>query len=136
MVEDAGFSCCSNDCAGVAAVLVIRMGAHSAWRDAGICGANCARGQCAVTADMEAGYCTTPSEMAETARSVAAGIVGLNLEDVTGDDESSAGRIAFQMEKIAAVREASALEAVGGVGSCARMFTCSDWSGGTRFERT
>ena len=43
-----------------------------------------------VTADLEAGYGTTPEEMAETARlAIEAGAVGLNVEDVTGDDESS-----------------------------------------------
>src|SRR5690349_23992694 len=39
-----------------------------------------------VTADMEAGYGTTPEAAAETARGVvAAGAVGLNLEDGTPD---------------------------------------------------
>jgi 2-methylisocitrate lyase-like PEP mutase family enzyme len=62
-----------------------------------------------VTADMEAGYGTTPAEMAEMGREVvAAGIVGLNLEDVTGDDESSQVALGLQVEKIATVREASA----------------------------
>jgi 2-methylisocitrate lyase-like PEP mutase family enzyme len=47
--------------------------------------------------------------MAEMAREVvAAGVVGLNLEDVTGDDESSHVKLELQLEKIAAVREASA----------------------------
>src|SRR5260370_25282744 len=67
----------------------------------------------AITADMEAGYATTPAEMAEMAREVvAAGIVGLNLEDVTGDDESSQVEIGLQAEKIAAVRAASAAAGV------------------------
>src|SRR6266853_5748591 len=54
-----------------------------------------------VTADMEAGYGTTPEDMAETAKAlVAAGAVGLNLEDVTGDTESSQVELALQTEKI------------------------------------
>ena len=62
-----------------------------------------------VTADMEAGYGITPKDMAETAKAiVAAGAVGLNLEDVTGDTESSQVDTALQVEKIRAIREASA----------------------------
>jgi len=66
-----------------------------------------------VTADMESGYGITPKEMAETARAVIeAGAVGLNLEDVTGDDESSHVEISLQVEKIEAVREAAAAKGV------------------------
>jgi len=62
-----------------------------------------------VTADMEAGYGITPKDMAETARAiVAAGAVGLNLEDVTGDTESSLVETSLQAEKIRAMRETSA----------------------------
>jgi 2-methylisocitrate lyase-like PEP mutase family enzyme len=62
-----------------------------------------------VTADMEAGYGTTVKDMAETARAViAAGAVGMNLEDVTGDDESSHVDISLQMEKIGTIRDVSA----------------------------
>jgi 2-methylisocitrate lyase-like PEP mutase family enzyme len=62
-----------------------------------------------VTADMEAGYGTTTKDMAETAKAiVAAGAVGLNLEDVTGDTESSQVDTSLQVEKIRAIRETSA----------------------------
>ena len=62
-----------------------------------------------VTADMEAGYGTTPKDMAETAKAiVAAGAVGLNLEDVTGDTEGSQVEAKLQAEKIRAIRETSA----------------------------
>jgi 2-methylisocitrate lyase-like PEP mutase family enzyme len=62
-----------------------------------------------VTADMESGYGTTPAEMADTARAIiGAGAVGLNLEDVTGDTESSQVDIALQQEKIRTFREVSA----------------------------
>lgn len=62
-----------------------------------------------VTADMEAGYGTTVEDMADTAKSlVASGAVGLNLEDVTGDTEDSQADLALQVEKIRAIREASA----------------------------
>jgi 2-methylisocitrate lyase-like PEP mutase family enzyme len=66
-----------------------------------------------VTADMESGYGTTPKELAEMARAVIeAGAVGLNFEDVTGDDESSHVEISLQVEKIKAIREAAAAKRV------------------------
>jgi 2-methylisocitrate lyase-like PEP mutase family enzyme len=62
-----------------------------------------------VTADMESGYGTTTKDMAETAKAiVAAGAVGLNLEDVTGDTERSQVDTALQVEKIRTIREVSA----------------------------
>ena len=61
-----------------------------------------------VTADMESGYGTTVENMAETAKSVvAAGAVGLNLEDVTGDTESTQVETGLQARKIRAIKEAS-----------------------------
>jgi 2-methylisocitrate lyase-like PEP mutase family enzyme len=62
-----------------------------------------------VTADMEAGYGTTVDDMVETAKAlVAAGAVGLNLEDVTGDTEKSHVDMALQVKKIRAMKETSA----------------------------
>jgi 2-methylisocitrate lyase-like PEP mutase family enzyme len=62
-----------------------------------------------VTADMEAGYGTTLADMAETAKAItAAGAVGLNLEDVTGETESSQVNTELQSEKIRTIREVSA----------------------------
>ncbi len=59
-----------------------------------------------VTADMEAGYGITAKDMSETAKAlIAAGAIGLNLEDVTGEDESSQVEVALQVEKIRAIRE-------------------------------
>ncbi len=59
-----------------------------------------------VTADMEAGYGTTVQAMSETAKAlIAAGAIGMNLEDVTGDDESSQVNVALQVQKIQAIRE-------------------------------
>src|SRR6266704_3667706 len=61
-----------------------------------------------VTADMESGYGTTVKDMMDTAKAViAAGAIGMNLEDVTGDDETSHVEISLQQEKIRAIREAS-----------------------------
>ncbi len=62
-----------------------------------------------VTADMESGYGKSPEEIAETTKQlVASGAVGLNFEDVTGDDESSQVELALQVRKICAIRETSA----------------------------
>jgi 2-methylisocitrate lyase-like PEP mutase family enzyme len=61
-----------------------------------------------VTADMEAGYGTTIKDMGETARAlIAAGAIGMNLEDVTGDDETSHVDVKLQVEKIGAIVEVS-----------------------------
>ncbi len=59
-----------------------------------------------VTADLEAGYGTTVKDMVETVKAaIAAGIVGMNLEDVTGDEESSFVDLPLQVEKIRAICE-------------------------------
>src|SRR5882672_3782354 len=62
-----------------------------------------------VTADMESGYGRTPAQIAETAKAiVAAGAVGLNFEDVTGETENSHVETSLQVEKIRTIREVSA----------------------------
>jgi 2-methylisocitrate lyase-like PEP mutase family enzyme len=62
-----------------------------------------------VTADMEAGYGITVRDLEVTAKAVvAAGAVGMNLEDVTGSDESSHIDPALQVEKIRAIYKTSA----------------------------
>lgn len=66
-----------------------------------------------VTADMEAGYGRTPEAAAETARAViAAGAVGLNLEDSSGDGPSAVLELPLQVERILAVREVAAAAGV------------------------
>jgi 2-methylisocitrate lyase-like PEP mutase family enzyme len=66
-----------------------------------------------VTADVEAGYGVSVEDMAETAKAVvAAGAVGMNLEDVTGSTEDSQVELGLQLAKIRAVREASAAAGV------------------------
>jgi 2-methylisocitrate lyase-like PEP mutase family enzyme len=91
-----------------------------------------------VTADMEAGYGTTPKDMAETAKAiVAAGAVGLNLEDVIGDTESSQVDIALQAEKIRAIRETSATLGVSLViNARTDVYLMPIGPEATRFERT
>lgn len=61
-----------------------------------------------VSADMEAGYGDTPEQMAEMARAtLAAGAVGLNIEDSTGRTDPPLADISLQVEKIRAIREAA-----------------------------
>src|SRR5439155_22276327 len=81
-----------------------------------------------VTADMEAGYGTTPEAAAETARGViAAGAMGLNLEDGTND-----GRlvdVGLQQDRIRAMREAGAAAGVPLViNARTDAFEVKDWS--------
>lgn len=59
-----------------------------------------------VTADLEAGYGDTPEAMAETARAmIAAGAVGLNLEDGTGNTSSPLVAAERHAEKVRRIRE-------------------------------
>lgn len=91
-----------------------------------------------VTADMEAGYGTTVKDMVDTAKAViAAGAVGMNLEDVTGDDESSHVELGLQMEKIRAIREtASALGVPLVLNARTDVYLMPIGPEATRFERT
>jgi len=67
-----------------------------------------ARVRVPVTADMEAGYGRTPESAAETVRAViAAGAVGLNLEDAPSDGNGSLFDDQLQTERIRAAREAA-----------------------------
>jgi 2-methylisocitrate lyase-like PEP mutase family enzyme len=69
--------------------------------------------QVPVTADMEAGYATTASEMEETARELLeAGAVGLNLED-SSKDESVLLDLPAYLEKLQAIRAVSKAADVG-----------------------
>ncbi len=62
-----------------------------------------------VTADVESGYGNSPEAAANTARAViAAGAVGMNLEDVSDDASNSLVDLTLQLEKIKGVREAAA----------------------------
>jgi 2-methylisocitrate lyase-like PEP mutase family enzyme len=91
-----------------------------------------------VTADMESGYGTTVKGMVETAKAViAAGAIGMNLEDVTGDDESSHVDLALQVEKIRAIRETASSVGVPLVlNARTDVYLMPIGEAGTRFERT
>jgi 2-methylisocitrate lyase-like PEP mutase family enzyme len=91
-----------------------------------------------VTADMEAGYGTTVKDMEETAKAViAAGAIGMNLEDVTGDDESSHVDTVQQVEKIRAIRAISSSHGVPLVlNARTDIYLMPIGEAATRFERT
>lgn len=109
IVEDAGFPAVATTSAGVAAVLGYPDGQRVPRNEMLEAVGRVARAVgVPVTADMEAGYGITPADMADTARTlIEAGAVGLNLEDVTGDDESTHVELKLQTEKIATMMEAS-----------------------------
>jgi 2-methylisocitrate lyase-like PEP mutase family enzyme len=91
-----------------------------------------------VTADLESGYGKTPEEIADFTRAtVAAGAVGLNFEDITGDDESSHVELPLQVKKIRTIRETSAALGVPVViNARTDIYLMPIGPAETRFERT
>lgn len=91
-----------------------------------------------VTGDLEAGYGTTVRDMTETVKAaIAAGVIGMNLEDVTGDDESSHVELALQVEKIRAIREtAKSLGVPFVLNARTDIYLLPIGPESTRFERT
>src|SRR5438552_12307553 len=91
-----------------------------------------------VTADLEAGYGTTVKDMAETVKAtIGAGAIGMNLEDVTGDDESSHVALPLQVEKIRAIREtAKSLGVPFVLNARTDVYLMPIGPEATRFERT
>jgi|SRR5881296_49417 len=87
-----------------------------------------------VTADVEAGYGSTPEAAAETARGViAAGAVGLNLED--GTNECRLLDSALHQDRIRATREAGAAAGVALViNARTDAFEVTQWSPAERFS--
>lgn len=109
VVEEIGFPAVATTSAGIAAALGYPDGQRVSRDEMLEVIARIARAvQVPVTADMEAGYGTTAAQMTETAQAlIAAGAVGLNLEDMDGDDESSQVPVQLQVEKIRAIRDAA-----------------------------
>jgi 2-methylisocitrate lyase-like PEP mutase family enzyme len=91
-----------------------------------------------VTADLEAGYGTSVEDMVETVKAaIAAGAIGMNLEDVTGDDESSFVDMPLQVEKIRAIRETAKSAGVPFVlNARTDVYLMPIGPEATRFERT
>jgi 2-methylisocitrate lyase-like PEP mutase family enzyme len=137
IVEEIGFPAVATTSAGVAATLGYPDGQRVSRNEMLEVVARVARAvKVPVTADMEAGYGTTPEEMTDTARAlIEAGAVGLNLEDVTGDHESSQVGLELQIEKIRAIREASASVPLV-INARTDVYLMQIGPAETRFERT
>jgi 2-methylisocitrate lyase-like PEP mutase family enzyme len=108
IVEDLGFPAIATTSAGIAASLGYPDGQKISRDEMLDMVGRIARAvRVPVTADLEAGYGVTIEDMTETVKAmVAAGAVGLNLEDVTGSDENSHVALPLQLEKIRAIRRA------------------------------
>jgi 2-methylisocitrate lyase-like PEP mutase family enzyme len=91
-----------------------------------------------VTADLESGYGKTREEIADfTKAMVAAGAVGLNFEDITGDDESTHVELGLQVKNIRAIREtAGALGVPVVINARTDVYLMPIGPEATRFERT
>ena len=91
-----------------------------------------------VTADLEAGYGTSVKDMVETVKAaIAAGVIGMNLEDTTGDEESSLVDLPLQVEKIRAIGDAAKSLAVPFVlNARTDIYLMPLGPEATRFERT
>jgi 2-methylisocitrate lyase-like PEP mutase family enzyme len=91
-----------------------------------------------VTADLESGYGKTPEEIADfTKAMIAAGAVGLNFEDVTGDDETSHVELGLQVKNIRVIREtARALGVPVVINARTDVYLMPIGPEATRFERT
>ena len=109
VVEMAGFGAVATTSAGVAASYGYPDGEHISRDEMLEAVQRIARSVgVPVTADMEAGYGSTPEQAAETARLVIeAGAVGLNLEDGSRERANRLADIPLQVEKIRAVRHAA-----------------------------
>lgn len=114
IVANAGFPAIATTSAGVAAVLGYADGQRIS-RDEMLSMVEriAAAVDLPVTADMEAGYGDTPADAAATAEGViAAGAVGLNLEDTLSGTSDALAPLQAQVEKIAAIRAVGAARGV------------------------
>lgn len=109
MVEAAGFNAVATTSAGIAFSLGYPDGEKISRKEMlQVVTRIAAAVKVPVTADIEAGYGNRPEDSARTAHEViAAGAVGMNLEDGTKDAERPLLDLSLQLEKIRAVREAS-----------------------------
>lgn len=106
LFEEAGFPAIGTTSAGIAFALGYRDG-EQIGRDemVQVIARIASAVQVPVTADIEAGYGAAPAEVAQTIqRVIAAGAVGVNLEDSTSDPAGSLYPVAAQTARIAAAR--------------------------------
>lgn len=109
IVEELGFPAIATTSAGIAASLGYPDGQKISREEMlGVVARIAKAVHVPVTADAEAGYGVTIDDMTQTVKAVvAAGAVGINLEDVTASDEDSQVDLALQVEKIRAIRRAT-----------------------------
>jgi 2-methylisocitrate lyase-like PEP mutase family enzyme len=109
IIEELGFPAIATTSAGIAATLGYPDGQKISREEMLGAVARIAKAvHVPVTADVEAGYGVTIDDMTQTVKAVvAAGAVGMNLEDVTASDEDSQVDPALQVEKIRAIRRAT-----------------------------
>ncbi len=107
--EEAGFGAIATTSAGIAFTLGYPDGQRISREEMlAVVARIAAAVRVPVTADVESGYGNRPEDAAETARAViAAGAVGMNLEDAAHQGERSLLDLSLQLEKIAAAREAA-----------------------------
>jgi 2-methylisocitrate lyase-like PEP mutase family enzyme len=110
IVEEAGFPAIATTSAGIAYSLGYPDGQHISREEMVARVARIARAvKVPVTADIEAGYGSSPEDAARTTRElIQAGAVGMNLEDTGGDPEHPLLDLQLAVEKIKAVRVAAA----------------------------
>jgi len=134
MIEEAGFPAIATSSAGVAWALGYADGERISRGEMLAVVRRIAQAvRIPVTADVEAGYGATAEAAAETARGVlAAGAIGLNLEDAT--DEGVLLDLTLQVERVRAVREAGAAARVPlVVNARTDAFEMKQWSPAERF---
>ena len=139
ILEEAGYPAIATSSAGVAFALGYPDGQRVSRDEMLEAVARIARGvRVPVTADMESGYGATVKDMVETAKAViAAGAIGMNFEDVTGDDESSHVALPLQVEKIRAIKETALSTGVPIVlNARTDIYLMPIGEAATRFERT
>lgn len=107
IIEEAGFAAIASTSAGVANALGYPDGERISRDEMlAVVARIAAAVRAPVTADMEEGYGATVEEVVETARAViAAGAVGMNLEDSTSAGPGPLEDLSRQAEKIAAIRQ-------------------------------
>ncbi|MEU3551803.1 isocitrate lyase/PEP mutase family protein [Streptomyces longwoodensis] len=114
LVEDAGAAAVATTSAGLAWALGAadgdRLGREAALRAVADV---VAAVRVPVTADVESGYATDPAGVADTVRAVlAAGAVGINIEDALHEGDAPLRPVAEQAERIAAARAAADAQGV------------------------
>jgi 2-methylisocitrate lyase-like PEP mutase family enzyme len=114
IVEATGYEAVATTSGGVAWALGYRDGEETPWREVVAATARIARAvRVPVTADIEAGYGDTPAQVAQSVRDIiAAGAVGVNLEDGTHDAANPMRGIDDSAARIRAAREAAQHEGV------------------------